>query len=79
MPRGASKTDEQKLQALDDQISEMESRKAKIDEKIAELNEQKQAIIDEQEKKKLVELQNLINKIGKTPEEIINILKSSSK
>lgn len=75
MPRGAQKTDEEKLQILDDQIAEMESRKTKLDEKIREFNEQKQTILDQQQQRKLEEIQKFILKSGKTPEEILEILK----
>ena len=34
MPRGKQKTEEEKLQELDNQITEIESRKASLDTKI---------------------------------------------
>jgi len=75
MSRGTQKTDEERLQTLNDQITEMESRKATIDEKIKSLAEQKQVILDQQQQKKLEEIQKFISKSGKTPEEILEILK----
>ena len=75
MSRGIQKTDEEKLQILDEQITELESRKLKIDEKIKSLNEQKQAVLDQQQQKKLEELQKFISRSGKTPEEILEIIK----
>jgi phage shock protein A len=53
MSRGKQKSDEQKLQELDNQIAEMESRKASIDDKIKDLKAQKKAIIDAQNAKKV--------------------------
>ncbi|HHV32970.1 hypothetical protein [Caproiciproducens sp. LBM24188] len=77
MPRGVQKTDEQKLQILDAQIAELESRKTKIEEKIKALNDQKQVIFDQQQQKKLEELQKFISRLGKTPEEVLEILKKA--
>ena len=75
MSRGTQKTDEERLQILNDQITELESRKTTIDEKIKSLNEQKQVVLDQQQQKKLEEIQKFISKSGKTPEEILEILK----
>ncbi len=77
MPRGTQKTEEQRIQFLEEQITEMESRKAKINEKIKELNEQKQAILDSQQQKKLEEIQKFILKSNKTPDEILEMLKTA--
>jgi len=77
VPRGVQKTDEQKLQILDAQIAELESRKTKIEEKIKALNDQKQVIFDQQQQKKLEELQKFISRLGKTPEEVLEILKKA--
>lgn len=75
MTRGVQKTDEEKLQALDDQIAELADRKDKIQFKIDDLNQQKQSILDEQNHKKLEEIQKLITESGRTPDEILAILK----
>lgn len=75
MARRKAKSDEVRLQELDDQIAEIESRKASLDSKIKDLKIQKQAILDTQNAKKLEELQDFISKTGKTPDEIMNILK----
>lgn len=75
MPRGKQKSDEQKLQELDNQIAEMESRKATLDDKIKSLKADKKAILDAQNAKKLEELQEFISKTGKSPDEIMAILK----
>lgn len=75
MPRGKAKSDEDKLQELDNQIAEMESRKASIDNKIKDFKAQKKAIIDAQNTKKLEELQEFISSTGKSPDEIMAILK----
>ncbi len=77
MPRGTQKTEEQRIQFLEEQIMEMESRKAKINEKIKELNEQKRTILDLQQQKKLEEIQKFIMKSNKTPDEILEILKTA--
>lgn len=79
MPRGKQKSDEQKLQELDNQIAKMESRKASIDNKIKDLKAQKKAIIDAQNAKKLEELQSFIESTGKSPDEIMVILKEKMK
>lgn len=75
MPRGKQLTDEEKLQRLDDQITDEETKKSKIDERIKDLKAQKQGILDAQNAKKLEELQEFISKTGKSPNEILNILK----
>ena len=75
MPRGKQKSDEEKLQLIDDQISVEEAKKSKIDEKIKALNDQKKAIFDEQQQKKVEALQEFIDKSGKSPDEIMTILK----
>lgn len=74
MSRGVQKTDEERLQILNEQIAELESRKGAIDEKIKKINEQKQAVLDQQQQKKLEDIQKFISKSGKTPEEILEIL-----
>ena len=75
MPRGKPLSDEQRLQKLDDQIAAEEAKKVKIDEKVKDLKAQKQAILDSQNTKKLEELQEFISKTGKSPDEIMAILK----
>lgn len=75
MPRGKAKSDEEKLQELDQQIAEIESRKAALDDKIKDLKNQKKAISDAQNAKKLEELQQFISQTGRTPDEIMAILK----
>ncbi len=75
MPRGKQLTDEEKLQRLDDQITDEETKKSKIDERIKDLKAQKQGILDAQNAKKLEELQEFISKTGKSPDEILGILK----
>ena len=77
MPRGRQKTDEQKLQELDDQIVAEEAKKVKIDTKIKDLKTQKQAILDAQKAKELEKLQELISKTGKSPKEIMALLKKT--
>ncbi|MCI1964528.1 MAG: hypothetical protein LKJ17_00095 [Oscillospiraceae bacterium] len=79
MPRGKQKSDEEKLQLIDDQISVEETKKSKIDEKIKALNDQKKAIFDEQQHKKIEVLQEFIDKSGKSPDEIMAILKEKMK
>lgn len=79
MSRGKQKSDEEKLQLIDDQISVEEAKKSKIDEKIKALNGQKKAIFDEQQQKKVEALQEFIDKSGKSPDEIMAILKEKVK
>ena len=75
MPRGKQLTIEEKLQRIDDQIADEETIKSKIDEKIKDLKAQKQAILDAQNQKKLEELQEFMSKTGKSPDEIMTILR----
>jgi uncharacterized protein YoaH (UPF0181 family) len=75
MARGKQKSDEEKLQLIDNQISAEEAKKSKIDEKIKALNGQKKAIFDEQQQKKVEALQEFIIKTGKSTDEIMAILK----
>ena len=75
MPRGKAKSDEEKLQELDRQIAEIESRKVALDDKIKDLKNQKKAICDSKNAKKLEELQQFISQTGRTPDEIMAILK----
>lgn len=75
MPRGKQLSIEEKLQRIDDQISVEEAKKSKIDEKIKALNDQKKAIFEEQQHKKVEAIQEFIDKSGKSPDEIMAILK----
>ncbi|HBC31612.1 MAG TPA: hypothetical protein DC024_10280 [Clostridiales bacterium] len=75
MPRGKQLSDEEKLQRIDDQIADEETKKSKINERIKDLQAQKQAILDAQNQKKLEKLQEFISKTGKSPDEIMAILK----
>ena len=79
MSRGKQKSDEERLQLIDDQIAAEEAKKSKIDEKIKALNDQKKAIFDEQQQKKVEALQEFIDKSGKSPDEIMAILKEKVK
>ncbi len=79
MSRGKQKSDEERLQLIDDQIAAEEAKKSKIDEKIKALNDQKKAIFDEQKAKKVEALQEFIDKSGKSPDEIMAILKEKMK
>lgn len=79
MSRGKQKSDEERLQLIDDQIAAEEAKKSKIDEKIKALNDQKKAIFDEQKAKKVEALQEFIDKSGKSPDEIMTILKEKMK
>ncbi|MGX8709701.1 hypothetical protein ACRQU7_13270 [Caproiciproducens sp. R1] len=75
MSRGTQKTDEERLQILDEEIAKLESRKIKMDEKIEGFNKRKEAILNQQKQKKLEELQKFISKSGKSPEEILEMIK----
>ena len=69
MPRGVRKSNDIKIAALDEQI-------AKQKEKLAALEAERQTLVNEMEAARLAELQNVITESGKTPDEIIAILKS---
>lgn len=77
MSRGVQKTDEERLQLLEQEIAELESRKSRIEEKIKGLNERKQEVLEREHQKKLEELQSFIGSLGKSPEEILSILKTA--
>lgn len=74
MPRGIQKSDEEKLQSIEEQIAEMEERKAKIQSTITKLNNQRKKLLQTIHNKKLVELSKVLDSVGKTPEDIIEML-----
>ena len=76
MPRGAKKSEEQLLESIDKEIAEMESRKTKIDITLKNLNEQRKEILQSIKTKKLAELAKVLDQTGKTPEDILEMLKS---
>ena len=75
MPRGTTKTTEEKLKIIEQEITEMEERKAKIQSKISDLNSQRKELQSMIDQKKLIELSNIIEQSGKSPEEILAMLK----
>ena len=75
MPRGVQKTDEEKLQAIDNQITEMEDRKAKIQNTINRLNAKRKEVLQNVHNKKLEELAKVLESSGKTPDDILEMLK----
>lgn len=77
MPRGQRKTDEDRLKDFDAQIAEMIQKRDAIQSKIDELKTQKQELLDEIQNKKLAEIAKILQETGKTPEEVIAMLKNS--
>lgn len=76
MARGVKQTDEQKLESIENQILEMEDRKAKIQATISNLKAQKKEILDSIEQKKLSEIAQLLEASGKTADDVLAILKA---
>lgn len=76
MPRGVQKSIDDRLLEIGEQISEMEVRKEKIQEKIKELKQKKETVLSDQRQKRLEELNDALTQSGKTPEEILQILKA---
>lgn len=74
MPRGTAKTDEQKLEVIEVQLSELETRKGKIQNSITELNSQKKQILSSIRAKKLDELSKVLDEAGKTPDDVLRML-----
>lgn len=77
MPRGVQKSIEDRISAIQDEINEMTERRDNIQAKIDELEAKMQSLLDEQEAKKLREIQKLISQSGKSPEEILDMLKTA--
>lgn len=77
MPRGVQKSIEDRISAIQDEINEMTERRDNIQAKIDELEAKMQSLLDEQEAKKLKEIQKLISQSGKSPEEILDMLKTA--
>jgi septal ring factor EnvC (AmiA/AmiB activator) len=77
MPRGVIRTDEDRIAEIDTNIAELEDKKEKLQAKIDELTKQKQDIIEAQKQKKVNELLGLIEASGKTPDELIAMLKEN--
>jgi septal ring factor EnvC (AmiA/AmiB activator) len=75
MPRGVIRTDEDRIAEIDTAIAGIEDKKGKLQAKIDELAKQKQDIMEAQKQKKVDELLGLIEASGKTPDEIIAMLK----
>lgn len=75
MPRGKSKTLDEKISELNSSIQDLETKKQKLDDKIQTLNEEKQSLIDAANQEKLQELQKLIAESGLTVDEAIQKLK----
>jgi septal ring factor EnvC (AmiA/AmiB activator) len=75
MPRGVIRTDEDRIAEIDTAIAGIEDKKGKLQAKIDELAKQKQDIMEAQKQKKVDELLGLIEASGKTPDEIIAMVK----
>ncbi|HCW80132.1 MAG TPA: hypothetical protein DG942_03375 [Ruminococcaceae bacterium] len=75
MPRGKTKTDQERLSEIDGLIKSLEGKKAKLDEKIKGLKNQKQDILTKEKQMQMEKIQDLIYKSGFTPEEVLEKLK----
>lgn len=76
MPRGVQKTVEEKLQIIDRQIAETEAKKSKIQNTLNELNNRRKEVMQTIQNKKLQELSKMLDSVGKSPEDIITMLKN---
>jgi septal ring factor EnvC (AmiA/AmiB activator) len=76
MARGVQKSSTERIEIIDNQISAFKARQDSIQGKIDELEIQKADILDEDNKKKLEELIEMIKASGKTTEEIISLIKA---
>ncbi|HBT63983.1 MAG TPA: hypothetical protein DEB10_04910 [Ruminococcaceae bacterium] len=76
MPRGVQKTVEEKLQIIDRQIAETEAKKTKIQNTLNELNNRRKEVMQTIQNKKLQELSKMLDSVGKSPEDIITMLKN---
>lgn len=74
MPRGVQKSVEERIQLLQDAIQEQEDRKSKVDTKIAELKQQLEPLLNEQELNKLKDVKAVIDSTGLSPDEVIKKL-----
>ncbi len=77
MPRGVQKSIEDRIAAVQSEIDELTARRNNIQSKIDDLETKKQAIFDEQETIKLKEIQKIIAESGKTPNEVLQMLKEA--
>jgi septal ring factor EnvC (AmiA/AmiB activator) len=75
MPRGVVRSDEDRIAEIDTAIADLEDKKEKLQEKIDDLDKQKQDILEAQKQKKINELLDLIEASGRTPDELIAMLK----
>jgi|GEM_PF-6197331 predicted nuclease with TOPRIM domain len=75
MPRGKTKTSQERLSEIDGYIKTLEERKAKLDERIKDLKNQKQDIFTKEKQKQMEKIQDLIYKSGFTAEEVLEKLK----
>lgn len=78
MARGPQKPLDERIQAINDEIQELEDRKTKIDSKISELKEKREPLLNEQKLQQLEDVQKIIESTGLTPEEIIARLSGTS-
>lgn len=74
MPRGKQKPLSERIQLLQDAIQEQEDRKAKADQKIAEIKQQLEPLLNEQEINKLKDVKAVIDSTGLSPDEVIKKL-----
>ena len=71
MARGVRKPLDERISILDSQIAEMVNRRDSINAKIKELESKKQNLLDEKKQEKLLEVAQLLESSGLSPEEAI--------
>lgn len=74
MARGVRKPLNERIQLLQDAIQEQEDRKTKADQKIAEIKQQLEPLLNEQELNKLKDVKDVIDSTGLSPDEVIKKL-----
>jgi predicted nuclease with TOPRIM domain len=76
MARGIRQSDEEKLQSIDQELATMEDKKAKIQNSINELNNERKEILNSMRIKKLELISQVLEETGKTPDDILEMLKA---
>lgn len=76
MARGVKQTDEEKLEVIEKEIAELESRKAGIQAKINERKESKRELENTIKLNKLSSIQEVLDSTGMTPEDLLELIKS---
>ncbi|MDD3123854.1 MAG: hypothetical protein PHC62_10170 [Candidatus Izemoplasmatales bacterium] len=76
MPRGKSKTLDEKISELNSSIQDLETKKQKLDDKIKALNKQKQSLLDAANQEKLQQLQMALAETGLSIDEALDKIKN---